>query len=141
MKKKLNNVLNQNVNMTTKRARLSAFVISIVDNLCVQQQYKWNTIKVRLPRSIFNVPYGSNFATILDYFISRLKKSGHCRVVICGEVPGSWWRFDCIILFPVMSNLINTYVISNYQYSFGNVFPQICAARKEEKPLGLLALK
>ena len=46
MKKKLNNVLNQNVNMTTKRARFSTFVISIVDNLCVQQQYKWNTIKI-----------------------------------------------------------------------------------------------
>ena len=60
--------------MTTKRARFSTFVISIVDNLCVQQQYKWNTIKIRLPQSIFNVPYGSNFATILDYFISRLKK-------------------------------------------------------------------
>ena len=29
--------LNQNVNMTTKRARFSAFVISIVDNLCEQQ--------------------------------------------------------------------------------------------------------
>ena len=58
----------------TKRARFSTFVIRIVDNLCVQQQYKWNTIKIRLPRSIFNVPYGSNFATILDYFISRLKK-------------------------------------------------------------------
>ena len=37
MKKKLNTVLNQNVNMTTKRARFSAFVISIVDNLCEQQ--------------------------------------------------------------------------------------------------------
>ena len=63
------------------------------------------------------------------------------------RVAGSWWRFDCIILFPLISNLINTYAISNYQYSFGNVFPQICAAsspffaREEEKPLGLLALK
>ena len=37
MKKKLNTVLNQNVNMTTKRARFSAIVISIVDNLCEQQ--------------------------------------------------------------------------------------------------------
>ena len=33
-----------------------------------------------------------------------------------------------MILFPLISNLINTYAISNYQYSFGNVFPQICAA-------------
>ena len=88
MKKKLNTVLNQNVNMTRKRARFSAFVISIVDNLC-EQQYKWNTIKIRLPRSIFNVPYGSNFATILDYFISRLKK-----VTFVEWSFGGWGRFS-----------------------------------------------
>ena len=34
------------------------------------QQYKWNTIKVRLLRLIVNMLYGSNFMTILDFFIS-----------------------------------------------------------------------
>ena len=29
--------------------------------------YKWNTIKIRLPRLIINAPYGSNIMTILDF--------------------------------------------------------------------------
>ena len=41
----LNYVLNQNVNMT-KRERFTAFAISIVDNLCLLQQYQWNKIKI-----------------------------------------------------------------------------------------------
>ena len=44
------------------------------DNLCLLQQYKWNKIKMRLPWLIINAPHGSNFMTILDFFISRLKK-------------------------------------------------------------------
>ena len=35
---------------------------------------EWNTIKIRLLRLIINAPYGTNFATILDFFISQLKK-------------------------------------------------------------------
>ena len=38
--KNLNNILNQNVNVT-KRARLSALAIISVDNLCLLQQYRW----------------------------------------------------------------------------------------------------
>ena len=54
------------------------------------RQYKWNTIKIRLPRLIINASYGTNFATIHDFFISQLKKLAvferlfwHCR---CREV-------------------------------------------------------
>ena len=53
--------------------------ISIVDNSCLLQQYKWNTIKIRLPQLIINVSYGSNFMTILDFFINCEKKTGRCR--------------------------------------------------------------
>ena len=35
------------------------------------QQFKWNTIKIRLPRLIIKAFYGSNILTILDFFISR----------------------------------------------------------------------
>ena len=42
----LNYVLNQNVNVT-KRARFATFTMSIVDNLCLLPQHKWNTINVR----------------------------------------------------------------------------------------------
>ena len=68
--KNLNNILNQNVNVT-KRAKFATFAISIVDILCLLQKYKWNTIKIRLPRLMIDVPYASNFMTILDLFISR----------------------------------------------------------------------
>ena len=68
--KNLNNILNQNVNVT-KRAKFATFAISIVDNLCLLQKYKWNTIKIRWPRLLIGVPYASNFMTILDLFISR----------------------------------------------------------------------
>ena len=37
------------------------------------QQYKWNTIKIRLLRLIVNALYESNFMTILDFFISCWK--------------------------------------------------------------------
>ena len=43
--RKLNNVLNQNVKVT-KLPRLLTFAISIIDNLCLLQQYKWNSIKL-----------------------------------------------------------------------------------------------
>ena len=39
MTKKLNNVLNQNVKVTKRT--------SIVDNLCLLEQYKWSTIKMQ----------------------------------------------------------------------------------------------
>ena len=35
------------------------------------QQFKWNTIKIRLPRLIIKAFYGSNILTILDFFTSR----------------------------------------------------------------------
>ena len=56
----------------TKRARFAMFAISIVDNLFLLHQ-QMDTIKVRLPRCIINVPCGLNFMTILDFFISRRK--------------------------------------------------------------------
>ena len=34
--------------------------------------YKWNTIKIRLPRLITNAPYGSNIMTILDFHQSLI---------------------------------------------------------------------
>ena len=53
-----------------KRARFATFAISIKDPLCLLQQYKWSTIKIRLPRLIIKVPYESTFMTFLDFFIS-----------------------------------------------------------------------
>ena len=53
-----------------KRARFATFAISIKDQLCLLQQYKWNTIKIRLLQLIIKVPYKSTFMTILDFFIS-----------------------------------------------------------------------
>ena len=64
----LNNVLNQNVKAVKKRARLATLAMSIVDNFCL---YVWNRIKIRLPRLIINTPCGSNFMTIVDFFISH----------------------------------------------------------------------
>ena len=40
----MNTVLNQNVSVT-KRVRFATFAMSIVDNLCSLQQYKWNKTK------------------------------------------------------------------------------------------------
>ena len=42
----------------------------------------WNTIKIRLLRLIINAPYGTNFATILDFSISQMKKNCLFREVI-----------------------------------------------------------
>ena len=72
--KNLKNVLNQNVNVT-KRARFVTFAIHVrvVDNLWLLQQYKWNTIKIRLLRLVIHAPYGSNLMTNLHVFISRWK--------------------------------------------------------------------
>ena len=79
------NVLNQNVNIT-KRARFATFAKSIVDNcFCLLQQYNWNTIKIRLPQLI-NALYGSNFMTILDFFISRCKNWPWLRGFLTGAV-------------------------------------------------------
>ena len=50
--KNVNNVLNQNVNVT-KLARFVIFAISgIVDNLSSLQYYEWNIIKIQLARLI-----------------------------------------------------------------------------------------
>ena len=38
------------------------------------QQFKWNTIKIRLPRLIIKAFYGSNILTILDFFFQSLNK-------------------------------------------------------------------
>ena len=66
-------MLKQNVSVT-KRAKFAALARRIADNLCLLQQYKWNTIKIGLPRLIINAPYGSSSMIILDLFISRRKK-------------------------------------------------------------------
>ena len=42
----------------TKRVRLATFAKSIVENLCLLQRNKWNTIKIR-SLVIINAPYGS----------------------------------------------------------------------------------
>ena len=57
----------------TKRAKFAALARRIADNLCLLQQYKWNTIKIGLPRFIINAPYGSR-SMIIHVFISRRKK-------------------------------------------------------------------
>ena len=56
--------------------------ISIVDNSCLLQQYKWNTIKLQLPQLIINVSYGSNFMTILDFFMNCEKKLAVVEVIL-----------------------------------------------------------
>ena len=82
-------VLNQNVNMT-KRERFTTFAISIVDNLCLLQQYQWNKIKIRLLRLMINTPRLSTMCCrevlirVNVWTVCRDKKSG-----CCGEV------FDC----------------------------------------------
>ena len=47
----------------TKLARLATLAVTILDNSCLLQQYKWNTIKIQLPRLIINAPYCSNFVS------------------------------------------------------------------------------
>ena len=64
--------MNQNVSVT-KRAKFAALARRIADNLCLLQQYKWNTFKIGLPRLIINAPYESSSMIILDFFISRRK--------------------------------------------------------------------
>ena len=66
------NVWNQHVCMT-KRAKFATLAISVIENLCLLQQHKWNTIKIILPLLIINELYGSNFMTILEFFISPEK--------------------------------------------------------------------
>ena len=57
--KSLNNVLNQNVNVT-KRVRFVTFAISIVHKFSYCSSLNKNKkIKIRLPRLIINVQYGS----------------------------------------------------------------------------------
>ena len=41
-----------------KQVRFATFIISILDNFCLLQQYKLSKIKIWLPRLIINVPYG-----------------------------------------------------------------------------------
>ena len=65
-------VLNQNVDVT-KRAKFAALVRRIADNLCLLQQYKWNTIKIGLPWLIVNAPSGSSSMIIRDFSISGRK--------------------------------------------------------------------
>ena len=57
----------------TKQTKFAALARRITDNLCLLQQYKWNTIKIGLPRLIINAPYGSSSMIILDFFSSRRK--------------------------------------------------------------------
>ena len=62
----------------------SVFAISIVENLCLLRQYKWNTIKIRLHAVIR--PYGSILMNILAFFISRWWKSWP----LLGGYFGTW---------------------------------------------------
>ena len=78
--------MHKNLNVHNFFEFRNIITISIVDNSCLLQQYKWNTIKIRLPQLIINVSYGSNFMTILDFFINcEKKKTGRCRGYF-----GSW---------------------------------------------------
>ena len=86
----MNTALNQNVNVT-KRARFATFAMSIVGNLCLLQQYKWKKNKLKydcMPRLIFNGPYGSNYLTILDFFI-RDEKTRRCRETTATTATGT----------------------------------------------------
>ena len=67
--------MHKNLNVHNFFEVRNIITISIVDNSCLLQQYKWNTIKIRLPQLIINVSYGSNFMTILDFFINCEKKN------------------------------------------------------------------
>ena len=71
--------MNQNVH-GTKRERFATFAISTVDNLCLLQQYNWNTIKIQLPRLIINATYDQIFMTILH--LSVAEKTGRFGEVI-----------------------------------------------------------
>ena len=101
--------------LTSRQAGLATFATSIVDNLCSLQQYKWITIKIRLPRLITNAPYGSNFMTILDSFIGCWKNwplsrgnkefkqrrrrrlwNRHFNSSDVGNIFWSWILEDCI---------------------------------------------
>ena len=73
MQKNLNNVWNQNVNVT-KRASFTTFSISMADDLCLRQMYRWNTIKTWLPRLIINALHGSKFQDHSWFFHRSLKK-------------------------------------------------------------------
>ena len=64
-KKNLNNVSNAKYDKTS--IWFVTLAISIADNWAL------HTIKIRFTRLIIG-PYGSNFATIFDHFISQLKK-------------------------------------------------------------------
>ena len=98
-------MLKQNVSVT-KRAKFAALARRIADNLCLLQQYKWNTIKIGLPRLIINAPYGSS-SMIIHFFISRRKKWllftgyfgswGHALVAVAVEETfkqESLWRLS-----------------------------------------------
>ena len=86
-----------------KRERFVTFATSIVDNVnMLIAANKWNTIKIRLPRLIINMPYGSNFMTILDVFISHWKKNGGLD-----PLPTSLLK-DCIeFLVKTITRLVN----------------------------------
>ena len=95
--KKNQSFFNQIAN-TKKPAKLATFAKGIVDDLCILQQKKWNTIEIRLLRLIINAPYGSNFKTIPDFFVSGWKmlavverlfwqlRTRCCGRARCGEV-------------------------------------------------------
>ena len=90
----LNNVLNENVNVTKWT--------SIVDNLCLLQQYKLmehnqNTI----PWLVINVPYGSIFVTIPDFFISHWKTGPLLRGYFA-----SWWH---ILLVAILIAIVEQF--------------------------------
>ena len=90
--KNLNNVSNQNVN-ETKRARFTTFALSIVHNLCrtaaVYLELNQNTnVTINHQRAI---RIKSNM-TILDFFISRQKKTSHCREVILAAGYALQWQ-------------------------------------------------
>ena len=108
--------------------RLATFAPSIVENLCLLQQYKWNTNKIRFVRLIINAPYGSSFLTVSWLFHHSLKKLaviqklfgswGHALVAIAVVEKWPLWkggrlrRFDRITL--IMHTLTNQTFKSNF---------------------------
>ena len=55
------------------------------------QQFKWNTIKIRLPRLIIKAFYGSKILTILDFFTSRWT-----NWPLSSGYFGSWGHFAAV---------------------------------------------
>ena len=97
--KKLELCLESNINVP-KRARVATFPLSIVDHFCLLQQYKLSKIKIRLPRLIVIVPYGSirDHSWLCDQPLKKptlcIEREQHVSLTACQQsetqVCGIW---------------------------------------------------